>query len=371
MKINLEIYKKNKYFFKSVERFYIKEYLRWILLFVKSFFYKRNKEKKENQEIFIYTSSNQKKALKQLKGNFTNTDIFKNGKDINIYTYYQIVSISLLILLLVPLIIVNLVKKNNYYNCIKILSYIIYVGFYVEFSFNKKIKNVFVANDHLFYFRALACAANKKNIKLTYVQHGSIGKFFPCISIFNQVYLDDVFSLNRYKKYNNNTNSKNVIFLNQSKPNISNIIDKKYSVYKNKILVCLNDNDELEKLPDLLNILEKDKMKIKIRLHHYVCIKKFKSKFNNYCMETIYDNYIEESLEYADICIAGESTVLIDSLKCGVKPLYYDFYNGLNYDYYGFIENEVVAAFEPNGYKNISRKKLIFQMNKLYTECNE
>lgn len=333
---DLLIYLKNKDFYSSRERFYLKEYSRWVYYFARSLFFLKFNFK--TQRIAFYSSKNQLDALNKVSSEWNESlKIFTNFNDCAKFPIFSLISLFLLFLFL-PVII--LPKKNSYFYTIKIIGNILLIGFTLELKFRKNVEEVFIANDHLFYFRSIVRSCNNQNIKITYIQHGCIGKYFPNLDSFSRVYLDGPFSKSRYDI----KDKSKIIYIKNNFKECSEVKFK--NKIKKYILVCLNSEKEINNLDCLISFLEKSlpNHQIKFRLHKYLNANQFKNNYSKYVVTNIYDESIETAFKKAICCIAGNSSVLIDAMSSGTVPIY--FYSHGTYDYYGFVKSGIVKEIK-------------------------
>jgi len=187
---------------KRLALFFYK-FLRAFISFVKKIFLVKNKPHSK-KNILVYAGSlNQYKAL---TGISVRDDAFTMSDDVNIPTDFPFPLILSYIfsILLLPIFIVKLIYKNNYfYKSLKfnIDGYLISIGHYITWVYVlKKYKPqiIVTSNDHNPANRALLFAAKDLNVLSVFIQHAPTVKGFPILQ-FDENLLEGQHSKDIYK----------------------------------------------------------------------------------------------------------------------------------------------------------------------------
>ena len=344
----LSIYYKNSLFLSSSLRNSFHEYLRW-LLFSFRVVYLGGSVKAE-KKINICSSYNQKRALKNFN-DFRCLWIFTSPVD---GRAFKSTFSKFFLLLFSKRFLKILFQAGN-----KEQKYLMTVSYLFESlleAFNASddldsFTEINVSNDHLFFMRALIVSCAMKGVKINYIQHACVGRHFPNLTHFDNAYLDGPLSKKMYKAQQEN----NITYIGEKRFNTNT---KKKDAQIKKILFCLNSINEIKGFQKTFELVEREfpNTKIIVRLHRYINKKSFQKRFKHLSVHTIYEIPANDILSEASICIAGNSSVLIDAISNGCVPIYV-YYFGI-YDYYGLVENNIVSELKEND--SISKKYFSF-----------
>lgn len=200
---------------------------------------------------------------------------------------------------------------------------------------NQKPKKVIFANDHIPEARSCILACKKLGIKTVYIQHGAVSKYFPPLE-FDLALLESKYSKDIYKTAEGVNTVIKLIGIPKLDKEILKIRERNLII---KIGIAINQNDDLQKVENLIAILIQNNYKVILRKHP-ADIRKVASRFN---IEDGNSISVFDFIHNSDFMIASDSSIHIEanSLKC--RSVYYQLHNNNNkYDYYGFVKNKYV-----------------------------
>jgi len=216
--------------------------------------------------------------------------------------------------------------QNNWYRFLKFLI--------IEptiFSLTKNSKKCIIANDHSIQNLYLIefCVVN--GIKLIYIQHAPVNnKFLPLKVDLAILYSE--WAKNLYQKLG--TSSKTKIILIGDIP-ISMLMEKyENQHFTESVLVCTNLLDDLSKVVEFCNYLEKKSFKVVIRKHP-ADIRNWK----NYGFEISLNSLIED-LNNSKFILVNESAVLLEAMALNKFVYKCNFSESI--DNYGFKKNGII-----------------------------
>ena len=306
--------------------------------------------KKAGRVAFV-TSANQRRAIKNTFPQALQINIFSLiDRDASLFKFEFNILLVLLIMagpffaLAGSLFFVFRHSKIYAVSCV-FLATLISVSFARKMNLLSK-KTVIFANDHAYYLRGLLLGL-KNFHPVVYVQHGLIGKNFPNPDIFDQVYLDNIFSRDRYAEE-----------LEQSK--VTLVSTRRFGVSVKPLIIPANKN------PRELNIglgfsdmdfahqyvkynhLNFEKYKsVALRLHPSLSISGSLNqeviKLGILCDSNI---SLDSFFLGIDFLISDASSLLVDSLVFGVPSVQLN--SGSAGDYYGLSASHIVPGIVGN-----------------------
>jgi hypothetical protein len=225
----------------------------------------------------------------------------------------------------------------------------------VENFFKKNsIERVEIANDHLFYFRALVTAAAASGLEVVYVQHGQVTKNFPHLQHFSRIYLWDQRSLEMYGE--DTVKPGSVCFYKASRKGIIPIVEPL------KVLVCVNLPEDIQVLKRVLDeaVTNESIGAITVRYHVYVSSNdlQFALSYANVKLESAGGVQFSQAIRGYNLCVGGNSSVLGESIREGVPAAYLHFSGG--YDYYSMVKKQQVPEILSLDYFSIEHVKRFF-----------
>ncbi|AFL82359.1 hypothetical protein Aeqsu_2918 [Aequorivita sublithincola DSM 14238] len=341
-----------------IDIFYLKKerkingFFNVLKLFLKSIFSGKIylQPKNENEHLFYFGSPNQYNALKNIyKSLKQNSIVCYQGNDVRFsdepsfkFPFWQA---YLNTLLSYPFIFkISNEFTNRFFSANKYVSYsrqIAYsLGAYetcLKILKKSKPKYVWLSNDHSTINVAFLYAAKKLKVKTIYLQHASVSPKFPKLT-FDYACLDGKISFEIYK---------NIGIAKECQVFLTGIskMDGWINIYPNrrsisKVLICINNVDNLKIYDDLIAKINSLNILVKVREHPY----QIGSLSKNLKFETCIENSIMESVKDADLVIGGDSSIHLEATLCNIPCVYFNT-NPKVYDYYGFITNNLVVAY--------------------------
>ena len=196
----------------------------------------------------------------------------------------------------------------------------------------QKPLQVVFTNDHTPEARSFILACKVAGVKTTYIQHGSVSKYFPPLE-FDLALLESQYSKDIYTS---NKKSNSIIEL-IGIPKLDNVICKiRDRKLINKVGLAINQNDDLRKVDKLIEALIQNDYKVILRKHPA-------DRRNVTSLFKIQDGNkmdVYEFIHTADFLVASDSSIHVEanSLKC--RSIYYQLHDNNNkYDYYSFVKN--------------------------------
>jgi hypothetical protein len=217
-----------------------------------------------------------------------------------------------------------------------------------------KPKLLILSNDHNSNTRVAIYICKKLGIKICYVQHASVSKYFPALEQFDIALLDGMYSKDTYESIGRM--SKKVYLIGISKLDLEKRQIVKKTINSNHSLkdksytigIALNTLSNMNAVIDLVKKINMFDLTIILRphpsqkLHKGECMKQLKElgcKFSNSKKESV-----AEFLNRCSFIAAGNSNILLESLILRTPAIYFQSLDDIGYDYYGFVKNNV--AFE-------------------------
>lgn len=214
-----------------------------------------------------------------------------------------------------------------------------FTNYYASKHAIKKFKPtaVIFSNDHLPNTRALLKSACTFGIKTIYIQHASISKYFPALE-FDLALLEGEDAYRKYKSIGPVKGKVEFIGM----PKFDKFAKKlKTSEEIKKIAICYNTLDELEDVKELYFSLRDYFPSIELILRAHP------SDRRNLDIDNVIASDAEKelSLEFfqrVDVSISSNSSIHLEAVLLNVPSIYYQFTDWGFFDYYGFVENELV-----------------------------
>lgn len=211
--------------------------------------------------------------------------------------------------------------------------------------YNPKV--IVVANDHLFYYRALIKEANSRGVKTVYVQHAAVTEKFPPLE-FTYSFLDGKDSFNKYD--NAGISTGNVVLLGGVRfDSISHTCIRPYDIYRIGVAINLLDDPQKVKSACLkLHSLETDKpIEVILRPHPAIIFQPWIDwcHENNICISLPSKQSSFDYLEGLNLLISNQSSIHLDAAMCHTPSLIYNLAINTPEDGYGFIQNGLVKEY--------------------------
>jgi hypothetical protein len=289
----------------------------------------------ENQDILLlHGTKNQLKAITRLL-NLLKTDC----KRLNY-------SISALIKAGIMTILISFKKRKRLKylaiqntNCLTEVIKFFFFYKYLKYAYrSKNQKYGIVANDHSAEPLAFTKFLKENNIKVTYLQHGHVSNFFPPLYRYDLAILYGEKSKEVYNRLGQP--SDEIKFSGYQYQNATKMKPVKDNISVGIFPNIINEN----KLSFLLRKLNQnpviDKIFIKPHPAHEVS-KRFVEKISNHKKFQVLQAG-DPFQDNIDLGIAGNSSIHIELLAIGIPTLYYDYLDDIEFDYYGFVRDDVV-----------------------------
>lgn len=211
--------------------------------------------------------------------------------------------------------------------------------------YNPKV--LVVANDHLFYYRALIKEANKRGVKTIYVQHAAVTNKFPPLE-FSYSFLDGKDSFEKYKTAGNN--SGNIFLLGGVRFDaISHSAIRSIDLYRVGVAINLLDDNELVKeiCKKLKNLTTKRPIEVVLRPHPAVLYKPWIEwcQTNGVSISLPSEQSSFDYLESLNLLISNQSSIHLDAAMCHIPSLIYNLATTILEDGYGFLRNGLVKEY--------------------------
>jgi hypothetical protein len=325
----------------------------------------RKKNRQSNCQYFLFAvTGNNRRVLMPLKEKLENARLFSLDD-------FHKEKVGWYALLYSPFVFLKFIRSSGFSKktyCSKFLNLCLSYGFYIvaeDILKNNKPEYVIVANDHSYPQRSCFRVAQKLGIKTIYIQHASVSENFPALE-YDYAFLDGQESLDKYTA--NNKKCQATVFLSGNpRFDIIKIVNtdncKKQDVVK--CGVAINELDEVEKIRDLTQILQKniDNIEFVVRPHPAMCTDFWRTFANkNHC--ALSDAKTENPFVFISKCnvfISGESSFHLDVTLSGKKSYYYNFTGMDNLDWYGYLKNgliEDITHYSPQQIKETISNKI-------------
>lgn len=289
-----------------------------------------------NKTLALINSKNNKNALSFIKSDevvFYKFTVLGNSIP-DCQQYYLKIKFfySLLFWFIIPFLVLS--NKNR-------LSLIqLHKSFGVKVLFKKilkkhKPKKILFTNDHIPEMRSFLLAAKDMGIETIYIQHGSVSKYFPPL-IFDLALLESQYSFDTYSKIGIPKETKIELI---GMPKLDKTIDRIKKRKKLKVIgVAINQNDEIERIKEVMNALLKENYIVFFRKHPL----DFRI-FNFAKDKTVIDGNRYDVLDFIqeiDFLIASDSSIHVEANSLQCRSLYYPLHsNECKKDYYEFVKN--------------------------------
>ncbi len=206
---------------------------------------------------------------------------------------------------------------------------------------NTKPKAIVFANDHLIIARSILLAANYLGIKTYYVQHASVSEYFPPLE-FSHALLEGMDSQLKYEKCGEVKSKIHLCGMSKFDKYINKLNVKK----KVEVLgVAFNQNDKIEDVFKFVSQLMQDNSNLKILLRAHPGDDRNMNLFKEFSFSNSKIESAFAFLSRIDCLIAGESSIHLEAVLLDVYPLHFSFAKTIQFDYYGFVKNNLVENF--------------------------
>lgn len=307
---------------------------------LKLFFYKNPKLDIENKIVCIINSKNNYETLKFLDSEdvvFLKLTIL--GKSIDgviTYRFKNRFFYSSYFIFFLPFL---LFKKENKQNVLLLHSTYGLTSLFNKLVKKQRPRKVIFANDHIPSVRSYILACQKLGVETVYIQHASVSRYFPPLE-FNLALLDSKYSLKTYKRSKDIDTQIKLIGIPKLDKEILKIRKRKKI---NKIGIAINQNDDLQKVENLIVILIQNNFKVILRKHPGDS-RKVASRFN---IEDGNSMSVFDFLNLSDLLVASDSSIHVEANSLHCRSVYFQFHkNPKIYDYYGFVKNKFIDEVE-------------------------
>ena len=204
-----------------------------------------------------------------------------------------------------------------------------------------KPKAIVFANDHLIIARSMLLAANHLGIKTYYVQHASVSDYFPPLE-FSHALLEGMDSQLKYEKCGE---VKSKIHL-CGMPKFDQF-SKQLNVKEKVEVVGLAFKfvDEIEDVFKFVSKLIEANSNLKILLRAHPGDDRNMDLLRNFTFSNSKTEPAFSFLSRIDCLISGESSIHLEAVLLDVYPLHFRFDKTIQFDYYGFVRNNLVEHF--------------------------
>ncbi len=238
------------------------------------------------------------------------------------------------------------------------------LAYYICFSLlleqNTRLKAVIVASNYSPEALGLAAAAHKAGRKVIYFNHAPVpanGALVPPVLADCAVFYGDAIR-RTYERHSRC--SAAVVLVGQ--PGAARPMDWRASIQKVGIfLTALTRPETVSALVEAISVCQ-PQPEILIRNHPVGLLKSdfsdLVARYNN--LEITLGNPLDEEITACDLVFCGNSGVAMNILRGGRPVAYMDALDALNYDYNGFVEQNLV--YETDGWNN----DLYFQLQAFY-----
>ncbi len=307
-------------------------------------------EKINSEVVVFYTTPNQKAALEPIINNLDNVKVLSSNSNYynktpnaNLINAFSLLSFYVL---LWHYLFSSGYKRRSLHSLKD--KYLRAYGYYFYYYFllkknRKSIKLIIVANDHFHENLPFNYAALNNKIKIAYIQHASVTKEFPPL-IFDYAFLDGI---DAFEKYDGRGKKNTKCFLTgimKLDPYLPLPTNDKNTIRK-KIGVCIGGGDDYDKFILLIEQMKNEGLEFIVRPHPLIIDDWRKiCELNDFNLSNPYEVGALNFLISVDIIVAGNSNILLEAAILGVKTIYYLSKSESTYDYYGFIQNDIITA---------------------------
>jgi len=322
--------------------------IKFLLFCIKhSTFFQRKKSKKK---IAFYNSYNQYRSLKGIIENYDISsytfDYAKNSIKLKI-SVFDLFSIVLLVIRHSKFLRKTCCNHSYYFQHLKPILYLAALNRSLNL---KTLDTVFISNDHRPENRIFLFLQKKTNLKVVYKQHAQVSKYFPPLDWTISI-LDGQSALDIYNRVGDISSDTILTGLDSTE----SLIKARTNLDPQKIGLALNSLDELDFLADqIILFLQNHKVtKFFLRPHpnpsemQHRALEKMIKKFEHQGISVIVsDGLLEDFLKNISICIAGESSILLEAAIANKVCIKHSYCANDLKDYYGFIKHGLASTFD-------------------------
>ena len=246
----------------------------------------------------------------------------------------------------------NKIKAKRYYDLLLTVN-----GSYEEclrLLKNTKPKAIVFANDHLIIARSMLLAANHLGIKTYYVQHASVSDYFPPLE-FSHALLEGIDSQLKYEKCGEVKSKVHLCGMSKF-----DRFSKQLNIKEKVGVVGLAFNlfDEIEDVFKFISNLAEENSNLEILLRAHPGDDRDMDLLRDFTFSNSKKESAFAFLSRIDCLISGESSIHLEAVLLDVYPLHFRFDNTLQFDYYGFVKNNLVEHFSNMSDLNKKLKEL-------------
>lgn len=239
----------------------------------------------------------------------------------------------------------NLPRKYNIVSLAMFAQYLqSYFYFLCAMTSSEVLKGALVANDHSPFQCGFIAAAERRGLKLVYVQHAHVTAMFPALK-FDLALLYGSHAKDIYKA----RGSRGEVFLiGSGKPAQyaeSGLL--RMPAMLQRVGIALTNLPPTDYLLELIAALKKIEPHLQVFLRAHPRAKPAVLEKLAQHAEVRSGTSVSEDAQYADVFICGNSSIAMELLKCRVPVAVSRFLDDAPQDYYGFIRNGVVPSADP------------------------
>jgi hypothetical protein len=331
--------------------------VRFLLTYVKLFrssnisFFKGSKLKNSSSKLFgFYSTENQKKTIDSLNNSEINSISLVKHIEADAYMGLNFFKSFFLIPLLWIIFYIIHLRRTNFKETVRLFSVtgekvILAALYYLEyktFLSNYKVTSVLIANDHSPETRSLIWAAKsqRRRVKCSYIQHGTVSNAFPELRIFDNAFLDGEYSKDTYYEISDfDTKCYLVGAIRLPHIEVTNNI-----LNSNIVNIALNDTIDVLGFKELVvkikNIFTVG-TQFQVRFHRQQSEERLliKECISNGIVISNKSQQLSDFLSTSNFLVTVSSGIVIDALKLGVIPIIY--LSEDNIDYFEYLNHGV------------------------------
>lgn len=341
----------------NLSQSYLYQEIRFLIFSLK---YLRLFKKRNNEKIIAFCNSkNQMSSLKHIikRNNVVSYsfDLKSTDRKISITIFDYIVCV--MFILLYSNIIRSKVKKSYYYQHLKPILY--YAAIRRSLNLSRPL-TVLLSNDHRAENRIFLNLQKHYPVCTVYKQHAQVSELFPNLDWNISILEGDMTRL----IYEKNFAIQSKIILSGHSETL-NLIGCRSEFQSKKFGVALNSLDDLTSLFEALSTLLKTRsiFEVYIRPHPADMEVNWQEKleiFDDANIQVIIcDGAIESFMKKISICIAGESSVLLEAAIAHKLCIKHSFTPQDLNDYYKFVDEGLALHFQTFVEENFSQNAML------------
>jgi hypothetical protein len=282
------------------------------------------------------------------------------------FSLSDVMRAGILFMLRAPSLLINLLKNKHpsarRYHFDRFCQPYIYLPYFFRVFEQTRPGTVVIANDHNAANRCLLQVAHRLGLTTVYMQHAAVSTIFPPLRC-SIAFLDGRASLAAYVQCESEG------WVGLSAPGVPQVFlsgQKKRLVPVSKtrapcefVGVAINPMDNKTDVIGLIDYLTQKGNPVRLRWHprqNQSDVDFYRTKYN--AQKLVHISYPKEErvAEFLSVCqlvVAGNSSIHLESVLCGVRSIYYEFSGGIK-DYYGFAAAGIIAV--ANSVEDVGRE---------------